>query len=386
MRPSTAGCLRGTGDRSGLNRYLFSMRILFDGYWWHDGPLANRSVQRDLITTWCELFPEDDAYVTVHGAGTAGAVEDRPPATVESVRLWPHAISNRVELPLVARRLHADVTLVHNYTPIAGRSAVFIHDVMFAEHPEWFSHRENLYFSAMLPWARRAYAVYTSSRQEADRIARYSHGRVRPEAVGLAIPRSLAAAVPERPRDAPDPGQFAVCVGRLNIRKNLAAVLRGAAASESITPRTPMLVVGSAEHSGRDADLPDEIRGLVKEGSVVFLGRISEGELSWLYQNTALVVYLSLDEGFGLPPIEAAHYGAPLVVSDIPVLRETVEGYAALVDPHGSATEIAEAMDCAWGHSGDSSARAALRTRYQWPAIVKALRSSIASGLGQAGQ
>ena len=93
---------------------------------------------------------------------------------------------------------------------------------------------------------------------------------------------------------APEPGSFGICVGRLNIRKNLAAVLRGAAASTSITPETPMLIVGSSEHSGKDAQVPEEFRELVASGAVVFLGRISEAELAWLYQNAALATYLAI--------------------------------------------------------------------------------------------
>lgn len=358
------------------------MRILFDGYWWHDGPLANRSVQRDLINTWCELFGDDEVIVATRAKHSRESGDDLPPAPTVPVRLWPQAVSNLVELPLIARRLRADVTLVHNYTPLAGRSATFIHDVMFAEHPEWFSGVENLYFSRMLPWAQRAAAVFTSSEVEAARIRRHARGNLPVTAIGLAIPQSLATVQPRRPAAVPEPGGYGLCVGRLNIRKNLAAVLRGSAASGAITPETPMLVVGSAEHSGRDAQLPEEFRGLVAAGSVRFLGRISEAELAWLYRHAALVVYLSLDEGFGLPPVEAARFGAPLLVSDIPVLRETVGGYAEFVDPLGPAEVIAAGIDRSWGRPGDAKARTDALGRYEWRKVVTRLRDSLLATMG----
>jgi glycosyltransferase involved in cell wall biosynthesis len=39
-------------------------------------------------------------------------------------------------------------------------------------------------------------------------------------------------------------------------------------------------------------------------------------------------------EGFGMPPLEAASCGAPVIVSDIPVFRELYSGYFVFVDPN----------------------------------------------------
>jgi len=362
------------------------MRILFDGYWWYSGPLANRSVQRDLIRTWSATFPEDELVVATRRPVDREAELDPPPGAPQRVRLWPQAVSNLIELPVLARRLKADVTLAHNFTPPGGRTATFIHDVMFAEHPEWFSLAERVYFALMLPSSRMASAVFTSTRTEAERITRFAPSAKAVQEIGLAVPQALLDAVPTPPRDFGGYREFGLSVGRLNVRKNLSTVLRGVTASRSITPDTPLLVVGSAEHSGRGDSLPDEFRELVDSGAVVFLGRITDAELAWLYRNTALVVYLSLDEGFGLPPIESVRFGAPLLVSDIPVLRETVSGYAEFIAASADPGTVGAAIDRTWNRTPHADARERINSRYDWVEVVTRLRASIEAGLTSTGR
>ncbi len=59
-----------------------------------------------------------------------------------------------------------------------------------------------------------------------------------------------------------------------------------------------------------------------EEDWIVFTGFVSRKELASLYKNALMFAYLSSDEGFGLPPVEAGGYGLPLVLSDIPIFRE----------------------------------------------------------------
>src|SRR5699024_9149156 len=129
----------------------------------------------------------------------------------------------------------ADATVAHNYAPLGLRdSAVFIHDVMFVEHPEWFSRPERLYFSPMLRWSRSAQVVATSSATEARRIRRLGSGSQPVVATGLGVPGALTAAEQQRPPTLEGIESFALTVGRLNIRKNLEAVLDAATYSSRV--------------------------------------------------------------------------------------------------------------------------------------------------------
>lgn len=352
------------------------MRILFDGYWWFDGPSANRSVQREIIVAWPNEFPEDEICIALRASDPVGGPA-APELPIAKTLLWPHGLSNVIELGRSAQSVRADITVAHNFTPLAGRSATFIHDAMFRDHPQWFTRTEKVYFGGMLPTARRAALVTTSTRAEADRIERLAPHLGPVTAIGLAAPPAITRAAPTPPAAAQDLDDFALTVGRLNIRKNLESVIAAAAASESVTPDSPLLVVGSAEHSGVESALPDSIEALRRAGAVRFLGRVDDHELAWLYANAAVCVSLSLDEGFGLTPVEAAMFGAPVLASDIPAHRETVQGYAHLVPPDAPIAELADALDDAWRDPPDPVARIAIGDRYTWPNVVRAFRRAI---------
>jgi glycosyltransferase involved in cell wall biosynthesis len=75
-----------------------------------------------------------------------------------------------------------------------------------------------------------------------------------------------------------------------------------------------------------------EIAEAEREGWAVHLGYVGAAEMAALYHGAELVAFPSFYEGFGLPAIEALRAGAPLVASDLPVLRE-VAGDAALYAP-----------------------------------------------------
>ncbi|MGB3731832.1 glycosyltransferase family 4 protein [Microbacterium sp.] len=351
------------------------MKVLFDGFWWAGGPMANRTVQREFIDAWREAFPEDEIAVALRrGADDSGLRSTE----VVRTRLWPHALSNRWELPRIARRCRADVTIAHNYAPRRGRSLVFIHDVMYEEHPEWFSLKERAYFAPMLPWARTASVIAASTHTEAGRIRRLGKNLPQPAVTGLAAPTSLVRAGERRPPVVRD-GGFALTVGRLNVRKNLESVLRGAARSTRITPTSPLYVVGSSAHSGVGMTLPEEARRLLDSGAVVFLGGVEDAELAWLYRRAELTISLSLDEGFGMPAVEAAVFGSPLLVSDIPVYRETVGDIAAFIDPGTSPEPLGAAIDAAWGHRPAQTAVDGIRERFSWQAAVRTMREALSA-------
>lgn len=353
------------------------MRLLFDGYWWERGPGANRTVQRELIAAWSRCHPGDEIVVALRRGAEAGDLPQR--ASVVRTVLWPHAVSNRWELPRLARRARADAIVCHNYTPARGESIVFVHDVMFEEHPEWFSRAERLYFRPMLPWARRASAIATSTRTEAARILRSAPGLPAPVVTGLGVPAALTG-LRRRPERIGEGAAFAVTVGRLNVRKNLETIMLAAARSERISPATPMCIVGGDAHSGVGSRVPAAARALLEDGSIVMLGALADEELAWLYANTALAVALSLDEGFGMPAVEAASFGAPLLASDIPVFRETVGGYATFVDPL-DVRAVAGAIDEAWGARPSPAARDRILSAYRWDAAALAMRDTLARAI-----
>ncbi len=76
---------------------------------------------------------------------------------------------------------------------------------------------------------------------------------------------------------------------------------------------------------------------------VIFTGFASDRDLSALYSGAEAFLYLSLYEGFGLPPLEAMQCGLPVIVSKTSSLPEVVGDAGILVDP-GDKEQICQAM------------------------------------------
>jgi glycosyltransferase involved in cell wall biosynthesis len=113
-------------------------------------------------------------------------------------------------------------------------------------------------------------------------------------------PASRTPSRPRKPRRAPLTG-FILCVCRLLPYKNVDAIVY----AMTLLPDAHLVVAGSG---------PME-RALKRTApsNVTFLRDLSESELSWLYENCALLVQASFED-FGLTPVEAASAGRPSVV------------------------------------------------------------------------
>jgi len=199
-----------------------------------------------------------------------------------------------------------------------------IHDLLplLPDHPmSWW---RRALFRRALADARGAGAILTVSRFSRDEIVRRT--RIRGERV-VVVPNGIAVDLvePVRPPRAPD-GPFALVVGVNRPHKNLAT----AAAAFAALPEPAPALVSAGEEDSRWPGLA----ALVPPGAnAIALGRVSGAELEWLYRHATVVLLPTRYEGFGLPLLEAAARGRPVVAADIPSLREIGEGYARFVPP-----------------------------------------------------
>lgn len=112
------------------------------------------------------------------------------------------------------------------------------------------------------------------------------------------------------------PDDYLLWVGGLQTpdpRKRIAALAKA--------PRTlPLVLVGATKPWAHE--LPD----------VILTGQVPDEHLAAIYSGARALVFPSDDEGFGLPPVEALACGTPVVVSDIPVLREVLGDRATFVE------------------------------------------------------
>lgn len=136
------------------------------------------------------------------------------------------------------------------------------------------------------------------------------------------------------------PEQYLLCVGNIEPKKNLAAVLQGFDSAATTLPHD-LVIAGRRAWKCRDFD--QALQAMRHRDRVHLLGYAASGDLPALYTGTELLVQWSRYEGMGLPPLEAMACGTPALVSDAPALVE-VAGPAAEVAPLGPPAQLAEAL------------------------------------------
>lgn len=125
-------------------------------------------------------------------------------------------------------------------------------------------------------------------------------------------------------------------------RKNIPALLRACALLDKTFRHDHALVLVCTHQSVRSTllRLADSL-GL--EDNLVFLEQVSDDDLVSLYNGAGVFVFPSLEEGFGLPPLEAMACGAPVVASNTSSLPEILGDAALFVSPT-NVQQISEAI------------------------------------------
>jgi glycosyltransferase involved in cell wall biosynthesis len=160
--------------------------------------------------------------------------------------------------------------------------------------------------------------------------------RVIPQGPGL---RGLDRPLENPPAESPKRPYF-LCVGSLQPHKNLAGVVAAWEIFRQRHSNYSLKVVGRAQ--GNFAGLGLELSKLTPD--VEFTGYISDDELIALYRGATGFLYPSIEEGFGLPVVEAFYCGCPVITSNCSCLPEVAGDAAILVSPHAP-QDLAQAMN-----------------------------------------
>jgi glycosyltransferase involved in cell wall biosynthesis len=366
------------------------MRIGIDAKWLWRGPPSGRRVVRNLTRSLLELATGDEIHLFLDARSQGAPLPlDLPENRRHYVWASNNQLSNLIIVPRAADRLGLDVVLYQNFVPLpwTARHArvASVQDVIFASHPEFFTRTERLYFAPLRYLTSTADRVCTGSETERRRLIRHGYARedridVVPNAVdsgGEFVPRE-ALAEAERLRVTERyalPPRFVLCAGRVNVRKNVATLVR---AMRLVHSDLVLVVAGAPD--GTCADLTQVAASAGVAAKVRLLGAVPDDDLRALYALATLLCYPTLDEGFGLPPLEAMAAGTPVVASNSAVLRETCGDAALHVDASDPAA-IAGAIDRV---AADADLRAALRragfaraATFTWKRSAERLLSTI---------
>lgn len=373
------------------------MRVGVDATSW-----ANRRgygrFARNALTRLVEL-DRDATYVFVIENGNEAelpgerlAVElSRPPSEAASADSF-RPPADLLRLAAAVTRARFDAFLfpsVYTYFPSAGAPTVVgVHDLIADDFPDLTvpSRRARTFWQIKqrlaVKLAKRLFTVSESARREIS--------------ARLHIAPEMLAVVPEAPDPVfhPRPAEeierekqavglaagvrYLLFAGGISPHKNVETLVDAFARLEGLK----LVLVGALD--GAYLSSADSVRARIEAlgltGDVLLPGYVSDDALASLYSGAAAVVLPSLAEGFGLPAVEAAACGAPLVLSDIPAHRETL-GDDAIFFPARDPARLAEQLQQLLGSEmlRRSLAERGQRhvARYTWDAAAEALRTLV---------
>jgi glycosyltransferase involved in cell wall biosynthesis len=249
-----------------------------------------------------------------------------------------NAAWNRLAWPSLDRLVGTALDLVHSPTPLLipsrkGKRVVTVHDLFFLKHPDMVEGEVRRDFVTLVrDHVRRADGVLCVSEYTASEARRL-----------LDVPDEKIAVTPHGIdpvyRTAPDDEQVDETLRRLRLprggllyvgsgekRKNLVTLVMAYLTLARRRRLPPLVLAGPGS---------DWAQGGSRVGpQILATGYLDKPDVRALMAASALLVLPSLEEGFGLPVVEAMAAGLPVVCSSGSALAEVAGDAACLVDPH----------------------------------------------------
>ena len=220
-----------------------------------------------------------------------------------------------------------------------------VHDSLFWDHPKNYNFLWRKYFISMVNLGINSKThLITTSKYSIKNLKRifkketkiaYAYQTFRNFKENFTIPNL--------------PKKYILHVGTFDRRKGILTLLK---AFQLLKRKDLKLVLVGAQVLNGDDTVFREIIGYIDENklneNIILAGYVSDSKIASYYKNASLYVFPSVDEGFGIPIIEAMSYSLPIICSDIPVFREiggNAVHYFDLGDEQSLAKNISLIMD-----------------------------------------
>jgi glycosyltransferase involved in cell wall biosynthesis len=357
------------------------MRIGIDAKWFYsrDNP-SGAVVVRNIIEGIAKLQTDDVFYIFLDRKN----INEEFPYKQKNmilVYIWGriNLLSNLFVLPFYAYKFEIDVFMFQNFnSPFCNsKKVVYIHDVMYYTHPEFFTLKERLYLHP-LKWIQyNCDQIITISENEKQRLIGLKFkmtNKIKVVYHGVnAIYKPLHEFNPvfiDKVRVLYSlPSEYILYVGRLNIRKNIVKLLEAMPLLED--KNIKLVIVGSADETS--IDFNEIVNKLNISNQVIMLGYTPFEHLPSIYAQAKVFCFPSLEEGFGMPPLEAMASNVPVIVSNTSCMPEICGDAAMYFDPHSSieiAYNINKLLQCKELHLQQANKGVSHAKKFNWSSSV----------------
>ncbi|MGF7079886.1 glycosyltransferase family 4 protein [Mucilaginibacter sp. UYCu711] len=256
--------------------------------------------------------------------------------TLKLIEHFRYQLWKQLVLPLKAFFNKADIVFcTDNFVPILHlgyKTIPVFHDAFFFETPEnygklWLW----LYKKTALPGAKKSAFIVTPSQWAKKQINHFTH-----------IPNDKLAVVYEGPKTLNpgnaintddllnslqlNPGNYILHVGSMFKRKNIPALIRAfSQIKKKGYPELKLVLAGTLSVNNPESDrqlITDTITTCQLSKDVILTGYLADESLGKLYDNALLYVFPSINEGFGIPVLEAFRHNLPVLVANNTCLPE----------------------------------------------------------------
>lgn len=277
----------------------------------------------------------------------------RGPLGIKSFSLYYNVL-----LPLAAQKDKPDVCFFPFYmlpfSYLAKNSVVAIHDLAFVAHPEWFSIRHRLPLLLFSKYAAKhaKYIIVPSKFSKNEVKMRYKTDLSRIKVVYLAPDAIFSnkkdeSAENHAKRKIGLKKRYFLSIGTIFNRRFVNRVIEAFSTIARKYPDWQFFI------SGRDLTNPPlHIDSLIKTANkdaareaIIRKDFIEDDELVHLYHGADFCVYLSIYEGFGLPPLEAMASGSIALTTNHTALKESVNGAGFIIKNPGDTNELQKTLE-----------------------------------------
>lgn len=286
-----------------------------------------------------------------YGAGWSRQVRPAPLPGAGRILPW---IRSNVPFAYALRRLlqgsrfarqaaHARFDLYHEPNilplPFDGPTVITVHDLSWIRHPEAHPAERvramNRYFPAGLAHADRVLTDSAFVQRELMDLFGLPAEKINVVPLGVEpLFRPLATAETRETlmRLNLTHGHYFLAVGTLEPRKNLQLALDAyTRLPADVRHRFPLVLAGMK--GWNSAQLEQRVSVLARAGEIRQLGYLPRGDLAQVIAGATTLVFPSIYEGFGLPPLEAMACGVPVISSNAASMPEVVGDTGRLLDP-----------------------------------------------------